>query len=407
MPSNKLNFKNRNGDALHARLDLPANCEPVAFALFAHCFTCSKDLKAVHNISHALTKEGVAVLRFDFTGLGESEGDFADTNFSSNVEDLVDAAGYLEENHGPAQVLIGHSLGGAAVLMAAARLPSVKAVATIGAPAEPEHVSHLLESSREEIEREGKADVTIGGRTFTVKKQFLDDLSDTNMHDIIHNLKRPLLIFHSPIDNVVGVENARKIFLAARHPKSYVSLDSADHLLSRQTDSRYVGHIVSAWSQKYIEVKDQPSWYDDVKDNRIAVRTEAGLRTEMLANGFGLVADEPIKYGGANTGPTPYDYLASALGACTSMTLRMYADRKGWPLEAVTVKVNHKKVHAEDSEDDTEGKKPRKLDRFERIISVEGELDDEQRERLLEIANRCPVHRTLESDVHIESKLET
>ena len=409
MPSNKLTFENRHGDTLVARLDLPANCAASAYALFAHCFTCSKDSKAAHNISHALTQEGIAVLRFDFTGLGESEGDFADTNFSSNVADLLDAAAYLEKTHGPPQILIGHSLGGAAVLMAAAKLDSVKAVATIGAPAEPEHVLKLLESSRDEIEAEGEAEVTLAGRTFRVKKQFLDDLSETHMKDVIHTLRRPLLIFHSPVDNVVGVENARKIFLAARHPKSYVSLDSADHLLTQEADSRYAGHIISAWAQKYFEARAEPSWYDDARDNRVAVRTEEGLRTEMLANGFGLVADEPLSVGGTNTGPTPYDYLAAALGACTSMTLRMYADRKKWPLEAVTVTVRHQKVHAEDSKNDAEdgaAGKARKLDRFERAIAVEGDLDDEQRARLLDIANRCPVHRTLESEVRVESRLE-
>ncbi len=404
MPSNKLTFQNRHGDRIAARLDLPANCEPVAFALFAHCFTPSKDSKAAHTISHALTQEGIAVLRFDFTGLGESAGDFADTNFSSSVADLLDAAAYLEETHGPPQILVGHSLGGAAVLMAARDLPSVKAVATIGAPAEPEGVAKLL-SNREEVESAGKAEVTLAGRTFKVKKQFLDDLNETHMHDVIHSLRRPLLIFHSPVDNVVGVDNARKIFLAARHPKSYVSLDSADHLLTNEADSRYAGHIISAWAQKYVEAKAEPSWYDDARDNRVVVQTEQGLRTEMLANGFRLVADEPLSVGGTNSGPTPYDYLAAALGACTSMTLRMYADRKKWPLEAVTVKVRHQKVHAEDSQGDAAGK-ARKLDRFERVIALNGSLDDEQRARLLEIANRCPVHRTLEADVRIESRLE-
>ena len=405
MPSNKLIFKNRYGDRIVTNLDLPANCEPVAFALFAHCFTPSKDSKAAHTISHALTQEGIAVLRFDFTGLGESEGDFADTNFSSSVADLLDAAAYLEETHGPPQILVGHSLGGAAVLMAARDLPSVKAVATIGAPAELEGVAKLI-SSREEVESAGEAEVTLAGRTFKVKKQFLDDLNKTHMKDVIRGLRRPLLIFHSPVDNVVGVDNARKIFLAARHPKSYVSLDSADHLLTNEADSRYAGHIISAWAQKYVEAKAEPSWYDDARDNRVAVQTEQGLRTEMLANGFRLVADEPLSVGGTNSGPTPYDYLAAALGACTSMTLRMYADRKKWPLETVTVKVRHQKVHAEDSKSDAEGGKARKLDHFERVIALNGSLDDEQRARLLEIANRCPVHRTLEADVRVESRLE-
>ena len=407
MPSNKLTFKNRNGDDLAARLDLPVDGEPCAYALFAHCFTCSKDLKAVNTISRALNQAEIAVLRFDFTGLGQSEGEFADTNFSSNIEDLLDAAAFLEEHYQAPQILVGHSLGGAAVLQAAEQLDSVKAVATIAAPAEPEHVTKLLESDRDEIEQSGQAKVTLAGRTFTVKKQFLDDLAETHMEHVIGKLRRPLLIFHSPTDNIVGVENARKIFLAAKHPKSYVSLDNADHLLTRASDAEYVGSVLAAWSRKYIETGSAHSWHDDAKDNRVAVRTEKGLRTEMLANGFALVADEPLSVGGTNTGPTPYDLLASALGSCTSMTLRMYADRKEWDLSAVTVKVKHKKVHAADSRaDSSEGKKPQKLDHFTRSIKLEGDLDDKQRARLLEIANRCPVHRTLENDVKIESQLE-
>lgn len=401
MPSNKLVFKNRNGAELVAQLDLPANCEPVAFALFTHCFTLSEDSKAANTVSHALTQEGIAVLRLDFLGPGEED---VGSNAVLSIEDVLDAAKHLKETHGPPQMLIGHSFGGAAVLMAARELPSVKAVATIGAPAEPEQVIKALEAKRNESKRL-EANPAIAERTFEVKKYFLDNLDGAHLKDIVRNLRRPLLIFHSPVDNVVGVDNAKILFLAARHPKSYISLDSADHSLSKEADARYVGDVVSAWARKYIEVPDPPSWYDDVTDNRVAVRTENGLRTEMLANGFRLVADEPVKVGGTNTGPTPYDYLAAALGSCTSMTLRMYADRKNWPVEAVTVKVRHHKVHAEDSKNDAEGKTPRKLDRFERVISVAGDLDDEQRSRLLDIANRCPVHRTLESDVHIESRL--
>lgn len=403
MPSNKLSFKNQEGHELIARLDLPADGEILAYALFAHCFTCSKDLKAVRNISRSLNQEGIAVLRFDFAGLGESAGDFADTNFSSNVADLIEAAKHLERNYQAPQLLIGHSLGGAAVLMAAHLLPSVKAVATIGAPSEPEHVSHLVQDSLEEIEANGEAHVIIGGREFKVKKQFLDDLAQNQLEQRIANLKRALIVFHSPLDNTVGIDNAQKIFLAAKHPKSFVSLDNADHLLSREEDSSYVGHMISAWASTYLDVRAKPSWQADIKDNRVIARTGQGYRTEIMANGFGITADEPLSVGGTNTGPTPYDLLASALATCTSMTLRMYADRKGLNVESISTQVKHSKVHLQDCEDCE--KPSSKVDQFERTINIEGDLSTAQRERMLEIADRCPVHRTLESSSVIKSAL--
>lgn len=407
MPTRKVTFDNGRGDLLTARLELPIDGEPLAFALFAHCFTCSKDLKAVRWIVDAMNRSGIAVLRFDFTGLGESEGDFADTDFSSNVEDLIAACGYLGRDHQAPALLVGHSLGGAAVLMAAAQLDSVTAVATIGAPSTPEHVAHLLEDDREEIEKKGEATVTIAGRSFTVRKDFLADLESANMERTLGSLGTPLLVLHSPVDDVVGIDNAREIFMAAKHPKSFVSLDSADHLLTRERDARYAGEVIAGWSRRYLspdkEDARRKSWKDDIHDNRVMVRTEDSLRTEGMANGFGIVLDEPEEVGGTDSGPTPYDYLGAALGACTSMTLRMYADRKSWPLDAVTVEVRHGKVHAEDCKECEE--KPTKLDRFERHIRLEGALDDDQRARLLQIANRCPVHRTLESDVRIETTL--
>ncbi len=401
MPTKKLTFENERGEQLAARIDLPIDGQPIACALFAHCFTCTKNLTAVANISRALNREGVAVLRFDFTGLGESEGDFADTNFSSNVEDLVAAAAFMEERYEAPSILIGHSLGGAAVIQAATRLPGVKAVATIGAPFDPEHVTHLLESSVEEIEQEGKARVNIGGRPFTIKKQFLDDLKAQRVRDVLRGLKRALLIFHSPVDLIVGIDNARLIFEAARHPKSYVSLDNADHLLSDALDSAYVGHVLAAWARKYIGVPQEDRKQVAPEDNQVFARLErAHYRTEILANGFPLIADEPASHGGANTGPNPYDYLVAGLGACTAITLRMYADRKEWPLEAVEVRLNHSKVHAEDCEkckDKTKGK----IDLIERELTFHGPLDEAQRKRLTEIADRCPVHRTLEGDVEV------
>ena len=401
----KLTFENDLGDRLAARLDLPVDGDPIAYALFAHCFTCSKNLKAVANISRALNRQGIAVLRFDFTGLGESEGDFADTNFSSNVDDLVAAAVFLEEEYAAPSILVGHSLGGAAVLQAAHHLPSVKAVATIGAPYDPQHVEHLFSSSLEDIEQEGEATVSIGGRPFIVKQQFLDDLRSRQAKDNLATLRRALLIFHSPVDNIVDVENAALIFKAARHPKSFVSLDHADHLLSDAADSAYVGTLLAAWARKYIGTPQEARKQLDSGDNQVVARLEGtGFRTEMLANGFPIVADEPVSVGGTNAGPSPYDLLGAALAACTAMTLRIYADHKKWPLEAVEVRLSHNKVHAKDCErcEQEDGK----LDVIERELTLFGPLDEAQRQRIKQIADRCPVHRTLESKVEIFTELK-
>jgi putative redox protein len=403
MPFETVTFQNANGDDLAARLDLPPDRKTFACALFAHCFTCSKNLKAVGAISKALNRQGIAVLRFDFTGLGESEGDFANTNFSSNVDDLVIAAEFMAERMEAPAILVGHSLGGAAVLQAAHRIPSAKAVATIGAPADPQHVTHLLADSREEIEANGQATVTLAGRSFTIKKQFLDDLEGARMESTIRGLDRALMIFHAPLDETVGIENAARIFEAAKHPKSFVSLDDADHLLSNEADSDYVGTVLGAWSRKYIGAPREAREEVHPEDNEVVTRTGKGLRTEIMAGGHGLVADEPESLGGTNTGPTPYDLLSAALGACTSMTMRMYADHKGWPLEEATVYLKHAKIHAEDCEH-CETKKG-KVDRITRELEVKGNLDQAQRERLTEIANRCPVHRTLHGEIDVVTRL--
>ncbi len=403
MQSRRVHFDGVEGDRLTGRLDLPADGKPLAWALFAHCFTCSKDLKAVGNISQALNQAGIGVLRFDFTGLGESEGDFADTNFSSNVGDLVAAARFMDAEYEAPRILVGHSLGGAAVLQAAGSVPACRAVATIGAPCEPSHVKRHLTHAEAEIEERGEAEVKIGGRPFTVRKQFLDDLDGHAMDRTIRELGRALLIFHSPADEVVGIENAAHIYQAARHPKSFVSLDDADHLLLKAEDARYVGTVLAVWARKYVDLPEPEPRDQLARGDRVVARTGDSFRTEIMAKRHGLVADEPASVGGTDTGPTPYDLLTAALGACTGMTLRMYADRKGWPLDEVTVRLRHDKVHAEDDErcEDTAAK----IDRLQREIALDGPLDDDQRARLLEIADRCPVHRTLDSGVRIETAL--
>lgn len=406
MQFQKLTFTNEQGDRLAGRLDLPIDEKPRAYALFAHCFTCTKNLNAVFHINRALTRKGIAVLRFDFTGLGESEGEFSETNFRTNVSDLVAAASYLGENFEAPKLLIGHSLGGAAVLHAAAHIPSSVAVSTIASPFDPGDVRRHLGNAAREIEQRGEASITLAGKSFVLTRQFLEELEQTRMEEAIGNLGRALLIFHSPRDTVVGIDNAARIFQTAKHPKSFVSLDQSDHLLSQRSDAAYLGDVLAAWAGKYIpELDDRSRPARSLTDNRVTVRTgKVGYQTEITANEHHLVADEPISVGGANTGPTPYDYLVSALGACTSMTLRMYSDRKQLPLDEVVVRLRHQKVHATDCAECTA--KEGMVDLIEREIELVGELDESQRKRLLEIADRCPVHRTLHSEIHVKSWLK-
>ena len=406
MQFQRLFFRNSEGKRLAARLDMPVDESPRSFAIFAHCFTCTKNFNAVVNINRALTLQGMAVLRFDFTGLGESEGDFSETSFTTNIADLVSAADFLRDSYEAPKLLIGHSLGGAAVLHAAAKIPSTQAVATIAAPAELGHVLRFLgKNSAEDLEKTGEAPINISGGDFKIRKQFLEALQENSMDAAIRNLRQPLIIFHSPVDEIVSIDNAARIFAAARHPKSFISLDKADHLLSNREDSLYLGSVLAAWSRKYLRAPEKKEIRIDLSDNRVTARTgKKGFHTEIVANGHSLVADEPIPVGGANTGPTPYELLVSALGACTGMTLRMYADRKNLPLDAVTVRLRHQKIHAEDCADCEDEKS--KIDFIEREIELQGDLDLASRRKLLEIADKCPVHRTLESRTKIESRLK-
>ena len=406
MEYKRVTFKNPNGIQISGRMDLPADRKPKSYALFAHCFTCTKDLKAVGHICRALTDRGLAVLRFDFTGLGQSQGDFSETNFSTNIQDLVAAADFMNQEFESPEILIGHSLGGAAVLRAASRIESTKAVVVIGAPADPSHIEHSLKDSKEKIRQDGQARVSLAGRDFVIKKQFLDDLTVNKMNDAIRNLKKPLLILHSPVDNIVGVENAARIFKEAFHPKSFVSLDDADHLLTRESDAKYAGAMIGAWAEKYIRMSE-PKAPEGIEpgDSRITARIgQIPYRTDILADGVHLVADEPESAGGGGLGPTPYDLLAAALGACTCMTLRMYADRKKWPVDSITVKLLHEKIHADECQ--ACETKDGHLDKIELEIDVKGDLDEDQRQRMLQIANKCPVHRTLHSEVFTEAFLK-
>lgn len=402
MKSEKLIFTNKDGLKLAGKLDLPIDRKPQACAIFAHCFTCSSSLQAVRNISLALTQEGFGVFRFDFTGLGQSEGEFADTNFSSNVDDLLSAADHLVENFDAPQVLVGHSLGGAAVLMAGLKIPSVKAVVTIGAPAEPVHVAHLLKEGEEEIQSQGQATVDIGGRPFLIKRQFIEDLKKAASEHHIGKLKKALLVMHSPQDRIVNIKNAEIIYKAAMHPKSYISLDGADHLLSSKEDAVYAGKVIASWAKRYIDRRES----DELStEKQVVTRTgQDGFLTEIRVGQHSLLADEPESVGGTNLGPTPYGLLSAALGACTSMTLRMYADRKGWDLQEVRVHLTHAKDHPIDCKDVEDEKS--KIDIFDREIELEGDLDEKQITRLLEIADRCPVHRTLHSDIEVRTRLK-
>ena len=401
LTTERVTFTGALGEELAARLDRPAGT-PRAFALFAHCFSCSKDIRAASRISKALAAQGIAVLRFDFTGLGQSDGDFANTNFSSNVEDLVAAARFLEESHQAPQVLVGHSLGGTAVLLAGASLASVKAVVTIGSPADPQHVSHNFEDHIREIEQKGVAEVDLGGRPFTIKKQFLDDIRSTKVVDGLPKLKKALLVMHAPQDSYVSIDHATRIFTGAKHPKRCVSLDTADHRLRADRDAAYAGGVISSWVIRYLDPVDAT---DAVKppEGEVIVREDGSGKyaNVVLAGRHELRAGEPASVGGNDAGPTPYDYLTAALGACTSMTVRMYADRKKWPLTSVAVRLRHEKKHA----DDCDGCKG-KLDHISRWVSLDGDLDSEQRARLLEIADRCPVHKTLTTGAVISTDFE-
>lgn len=403
MKTERLEFKGHDGSLLAARLDLPVG-KPAAYALFAHCFTCSKDIPAARRIAQRLASLGIAVLRFDFTGLGHSGGEFANTGFSSNVADLALAADYLRENYQAPQLLIGHSLGGAAVLAAADRIEEAKAVVSIGAPAEPQHVIHNFGDHVNTICNQGSAEVELGGRAFTIRREFIDDISDLSLETKVKHLKKALLVLHAPMDETVSLDNAARIFQMAKHPKSFITLDNADHLLTRVEDAEYTAEVISTWVQRYIDVELLPKQMNAPEGVvRVSEADPDSFTQDISAAGHHIIADEPVSYGGHYLGSTPYQLVAAGLGACTSMTIRMYARHKKLPLEHVQVDVTHDKIHAEDcsSCEQSEGK----VDQFVRRITLTGDLSEEDRQRLLEIADRCPVHKTLEGEINIKTAL--
>ena len=398
--SRKIEFPGAAGGKLAARLDLPIR--PCAYALFAHCFTCGKDIFAASQIAKALTARGIAVLRFDFTGIGASEGEFANTNFSSNVQDLVAAAGYLRSNYAAPSLLIGHSLGGAAVLAAASHVPEATGVVTIGAPASAVHVTHNFAADLAEIAAKGTAKVTLAGRSFTITKQFLDNIAEQNFLDCLKTLKKALLVCHAPRDQYVAIDNATQIFMAARHPKSFVSLDTADHLLGKRDDAIYLANVIAAWASRYLPNAEEPA---ALPPGIVEVReTRTGRLTQRVwAGDHVLHADEPNAAGGDDAGPTPYDYLLAALGACTSMTMRLYADRKGLPAERFSVRLSHHRVHAQDCADCET--KEGNIGEITRDITIEGDIPEDARARLMEIADKCPIHNTLTHEIKVRSQL--
>lgn len=415
MPVHRIEFVGSRNATLVGRLELPETT-PRGWALFAHCFTCSSNSKAAVYIARAMVEAGFGVLRFDFTGLGGSQGDFANTNFSSNVDDLVAAADWLRANHGAPELLIGHSLGGSAVLAAAHRIEDATAVATIAAPFDPAHVVNQFGEQRQQIQEEGEATVTLGGQSFIVRKSFLEDLGSQRQANRIHKLRRALLILHPPGDKIVSIDNATSIFQAALHPKSFVSLDNADHLLTRERDARYAAGVIAAWAERYLTEAEADRWSGQETSATSTENAEADDSIYVTERGTGQfavaitagrhswVGDEPKSVGGDDAGPNPYQMLTAALGACTAMTMRMYARHKEWPLTNVAVRLKHEKIYAKDcAECET---RSGKIDRIERWIRIEGELDADQRARLMEIADKCPVHRTLHSEVQVVTHSE-
>ncbi|WP_026776592.1 bifunctional alpha/beta hydrolase/OsmC family protein [Polaribacter sp. Hel_I_88] len=400
----RLEIENRKGLKLQAYLELPANQKPNHFAIFAHCFSCNSNFNAVKNISRSLSNHGFGVLRFDFTGLGKSEGEFTESHFSANVDDLIDVNNYLAKHYKAPELLVGHSLGGAAVIVAASKLENVKAIATVGAPSTVNHVTHLFSHGLEDIPEKGEIEVNIGGRPFKINQDFVRNFSKTDLPKITKDLRKPLLVIHAPFDKIVGIDNAQEIYTNAMHPKSFISLDDADHLLSNKTDSIYVGNMIGTWVDKYFPQEENKMMQTDGEQLVAHLNLlEDNFTTSIQTKKHTFIADEPATIGGDDFGPSPYDFLSAGLAACTVMTLKMYAQRKKWDLQEVFAYITYSKKHSDDLGLDVD--KPTRLDHLQKKLKLVGNLDDKQIKRLKEIASKCPVHKTLLSTTIIDTEI--
>ncbi|MCB0447714.1 MAG: alpha/beta fold hydrolase [Gelidibacter sp.] len=404
MRTNRLEIYNRKGYKLSAYLELPANQKPNYFAIFAHCFSCNSTIGATKNVTRALTNHGFGVLRFDFTGLGRSEGKFAESYFSANVEDLIDVNHFLIENHQAPCLLLGHSLGGAAAIVAASKLDNIKAVATIAAPATVTHVTHHFSHAQEAIKMMGETEIEIEGRKFVVNKKFIEDFDKTDLPEITRQLRKPILIMHAPFDKVVGIANAHQLYHNAIHPKSFVSLHDADHLLSLAKHSEYAGEVIGSWVKLYFPKQDNAML--STEGEQIVAHLnlkENNFTTYLQTKKHNFIADEPGSIGGDDFGPSPYEYLTASIAACTTMTIKLYAESKGWDLQEVYVYITHSKKHSDELGLGVE--QPGRIDFMQKKLKFVGDLDEIQKEKLKEIASRCPVHKTVASEVAFETEI--
>ncbi|SED16240.1 putative redox protein [Tenacibaculum sp. MAR_2009_124] len=404
MKTIRLDIENSKQYKLRAYVELPANQKPHYYAIFAHCFSCSSSLNAVKNISRALTNHGFGVVRFDFTGLGRSEGGFAESHFSANVDDLISVNRYISENFSAPSLIIGHSLGGAAAVVAASKLSNIKAVATIGSPATVNHVTHLFSHAIEEVKSKGEVEVNIGGRPFKINQEFVEDFHKTDLPEITKKLRKPILIMHSPVDAVVEISNAHSLYHNAKHPKSFISLDNADHLLSQNRDSLYAGNMIGSWAQRFFDPKEN-TMLDTNGEQLIGHLNllEDNFTTSLQTKNHSFLADEPTTFGGDDFGPSPYDYLSASIAACTTMTLKLYAQRKKWDLQEVYVYITYSKKHSDELSLDVE--KPGRIDHISKKLKFVGNLDESQQQKLKEIASKCPVHKTVAKEVYFDTEL--
>ena len=398
----RFSFENASGLQLAAIVDLPIL--PIKyFALYAHCFSCGKDILVAARIARSLAAKGIAVMRFDFTGIGSSEGSFEESNFTNNCLDIVAATEYMRQHYQAPRLLIGHSLGGTAMLNAAEHIPEAAAIVSIAAPASPDHVLSHFESEVDKLEKQEKVDIELANKTLTISRDFVADLKQHSLLEKISQLRKALLIFHSPIDNIVSINEASKIFVAAKHPKSFISLDKADHLITEKKDIEYIAEAINAWALRYIDADIAEVPKIDSGEVLVGEGNNNFLR-EVASDDHAWFSDEPIAVGGDNLGPDPYEQLLSSLGTCTSMTLRMYVNHKGWQVDDIQVELKHSRQHIQDCEQPD--KKLCKIELIEKLITITGQLDEKQLKRLTEVADRCPVHKTLLGEIKIQSNFE-